>query len=490
MVLARRLAALLGACALVALVALVAWLLLRPASGMLVRAYFTDARGLVAGNDVRINGAPAGSVTGISLAPNDQALVTMRLDSEIPYAPRADATAAIRPVDLLGDSYVALTLGGGAPLRGPIPASRTLDAPALSDLLSVFREPQRAALGALLVGLGETLDQRGADLNQAALELRPALQAADGVMGELGSQNADLQRVITDADQITEQAAARNRALGQSVVQLHDLVALTARHLPGLSAGLVTFPQTLAQLSRTAGELQGTAQAAEPLSVALRNVAPPLSSTAQRLPRFLDALGTAASALHPALRGATQALSEGDPSIYALGSGLRELSAVGGELARFAGELVPAAPAIVQGFFVNFPAEATEPGNQPADPFANPLRHYWRGAGVFTCEAFGVPIAPGCLSRFLAAGSHSAARPAAASHRRRARTAAGRGHAGARSSRTPGASRGAGSSHGGLPIPLHLPLPATSQVLAGHPTTPTPASPSSLARLLGYLLRP
>ena len=36
------------------------------------------------------------------------------------------------------------------------------------------------------------------------------------------------------------------------------------------------------------------------------------------------------------------------------------------------------------------------------DPFAEPTRAYWRGAAVFTCETFGVPVAPGCLTKALA----------------------------------------------------------------------------------------
>ena len=27
---------------------------------------------------------------------------------------------------------------------------------------------------------------------------------------------------------------------------------------------------------------------------------------------------------------------------------------------------------------------------------------YWRGAAVFSCEAFGVPVRPGCLTKALA----------------------------------------------------------------------------------------
>ena len=65
----------------------------------------------------------------------------------------------------------------------------------------------------------------------------------------------------------------------------------------------------------------------------------------------------------------------------------------------------PAAPAISEGFFVNFPDQAAEPGTQPFDPFADPRRHYWRGAALLTCQSFGVPIEPGCLSGFLASSS-------------------------------------------------------------------------------------
>jgi hypothetical protein len=57
---------------------------------------------------------------------------------------------------------------------------------------------------------------------------------------------------------------------------------------------------------------------------------------------------------------------------------------------------------ISDGFFVNFADEAAEPGRQPFDPFADPRRNYWRGAGVLTCEAFGVPVGPGCLAKALA----------------------------------------------------------------------------------------
>jgi virulence factor Mce-like protein len=470
---ARRLGA---AIAVVGLAAVAVWLLARSPSGLLVRAEFVDARGLVAGNDVRINGAPAGSVTSLSLTRGDLALVTMRLASGIPFAPRADATAAIRPVDLLGDNYVALTLGSDrAPLRGVIPPSRTLTAPQLADLLNVFREPVRAGLQAVLVELGRSLDDRGADLNQAALALRPTLQAADGVMTELGSQNADLRSVITDADAVTAQAAARNVALGRSVADLNGLVQTTARHLPGLNAGLLTMPRTLTELTSTATDLQGTARAATPLAAGLEQTAPGLTVAMQRLPAFLAELRIAAAHLGPTLDLAGSVLHGADPTIYALGSGLTSLAQNGPALARFGAAVVPAAPAISQGFFVNFANQASEPGNQPFDPTANPLRDYWRGVAVLTCQSFGLAIAPGCLSHYLNAGA-----PAKQATRTRRSTR--------RLSSRPRRSKAAAPTASSSSRPVIPKLPVQVPSLAKAPAPVLTQSTGSLHQLLGYLL--
>src|SRR4051794_1671544 len=131
----------------------VAWRAIADGSstGSTFQAEFQDARGLVEGNDVRVDGAPAGTVEHMQLTDQGTALVTMKLDDGI-VRPTADATAAIRPVDLLGDTYLALEPGSStAPLQGTIPVSRTLNAPRLDDLLRVFGEPQRDALKVLLV---------------------------------------------------------------------------------------------------------------------------------------------------------------------------------------------------------------------------------------------------------------------------------------------------------------------------------------------------
>src|SRR3954447_15470390 len=116
-----------------------------------VRAEFASARGLVTGNDVRLDGAVVGRVRSIALTRRGTALVTLALRPRA-AAPRSDATAAIRPGDLLGDTYVAYDPGAGrAPLRGTLGMARTTNAPRLDDLLATFDPGVRAALRTLIV---------------------------------------------------------------------------------------------------------------------------------------------------------------------------------------------------------------------------------------------------------------------------------------------------------------------------------------------------
>jgi phospholipid/cholesterol/gamma-HCH transport system substrate-binding protein len=107
--------------------------------GVEVKAEFTNAAPLVSGQTVRVDGAIAGTVQGIELTDHGSAMVTMRLLHDID-PPRADATASIRQLDLLGDSYVSLSPGRSAKrLSGPIPTSRTIAMPRLDELFSTFR---------------------------------------------------------------------------------------------------------------------------------------------------------------------------------------------------------------------------------------------------------------------------------------------------------------------------------------------------------------
>lgn len=86
-------------------------------------AYFAEAAGLQAGNEVRIAGVTVGSVTGVSL---DGDKVAVTFDVKDQWVGNR-TTAAIDIKTLLGDKYLAIDPKGNAPQNPaqPIPLSRT-----------------------------------------------------------------------------------------------------------------------------------------------------------------------------------------------------------------------------------------------------------------------------------------------------------------------------------------------------------------------------
>ena len=375
-------------------------------------ARFVNARGLVAGNDVRVAGAIAGRVREVRLARDGSADVRFALDDRR-AAPRSDAAAAIRPVDLLGDTYLALSPGrAAAPLRGPIPVQRTSNAPRLDELLDAFSPRVRAGLHALLVEGGLALDRRGDDLAATAVELRPALTAADRVLGELGGQRAALARLVPRAERAASQLAGRDDDIGPLLDGLARTLRATSDAATPLDRGVAGLPATLRRVRGTATELDRAAAAATPLARELRDAAPALTGALAQLAPLLDRVRGATSDLRPLLRSTRTLLVRGEPTLAGLAGGLRATRAAAPDTAKLTDALVPAAPKIAEGFLVAFPDQAAESGKQPFDSTADPRRAYWRGAAVLSCEAFGVPVAPGCLTRVLAGTRRDATRDA------------------------------------------------------------------------------
>jgi virulence factor Mce-like protein len=372
--------------------------------GRTVRAEFASARGLVEGNDVRYRGAVVGRVDEISLTPRGTALITFGLRGGAP-APRSDASATIRPADLLGDTYVAYTPGTAARvLSGAIPASRTLGVARLDDLLTTFDPGVRAGLRAALVETGIALDRRGDDLGRLAVALRPALEAADGVVRPLARERTALRAVVADAERALTPLGRRADDAAAAVDAFARVADETAARPGALGDGLDGAPATLRTLRRTTDRLGDTALAARPLAERLNGIAPALGEVADGAPALLSRARTTIRAAAPALGTLRLLLRDGRGTLTDAAAGLRALRRVAPEIATLARRLAPAAPGISKGFFDNFADQAAEPGNQPFDPFADPARAYWRGAAVFSCESFGVPVEPGCLRKFLGLG--------------------------------------------------------------------------------------
>jgi virulence factor Mce-like protein len=365
-------------------------------------AEFTNSRGLLAGNDVRVDGAVVGRVTSIALARDGDALVRFQLTAHA-AAPRADAAAAIEAADLLGDNYLSLSPGAArAPLHGPIPAARTVDAPRLDEVLDTFSPNVRDGLQTLLVEGGLALENRSEALSRATVALRPALDATQNVVTELNAQNGALTRLVPVAARAAAEVDSRRGDIGPLLDELAQTLNGTASAAGALDTTLAGLPSTLGRLRTTADEITGLTRSATPLAGELEPSAATLGRVVSGLPALTDRVRSAAPAFDAALRSATRALVTGVPALSGFAGAFGVLRKQSPSLSGLMSEFDAAAPGISQGFFVDFPDQADESGQQPFDPFAEPTRNYWRGAAVLSCEAFGVPIAPGCLTKALA----------------------------------------------------------------------------------------
>ena len=406
-----------AAVAAVVLVAVAAAAALRGSSGgREAQAEFADVHGLGArSNQVRVQGAPAGSVANMKLTRRGTVLMTMSLDASVPRL-RRDAAVAIRPLDIFGDYYVSLSPGRERePLEGPIPLERTALRPQLDDFLRAFGPPVRTGLQALIVELGTGLERRGVDLSRAAVELRPALAATDGLVRELASQRADLRSLVTDAQRATGQLARRDRELGRLVDGLTGTLAATARRERDLDVGLARLPGTLARLESTSGRLERTARAARPVVAVTGEAAPDLDEALERAPGFVAETERTARATRPALRRARELLGPLSPVARDLARSLPVLRALGPELERLADAGADSAPDIAQGALVQVPETVSEPGED------DPRRRRLRVANVLSCESFGRRIEPGCLNGVRAGGRTAGAKDSAAGKRMRRR---------------------------------------------------------------------
>src|SRR3954471_16149777 len=81
--------------AVVAAVVLVGFIVFGGGGGYTVKAYFENANQLVKGNQVELDGTPVGTVDGMAITPNGQAVITLSIDGKYARLP-AGAHATMR----------------------------------------------------------------------------------------------------------------------------------------------------------------------------------------------------------------------------------------------------------------------------------------------------------------------------------------------------------------------------------------------------------
>ncbi len=355
------------------------------AKGYRATLVLPDASNVVKETDVRISGVSVGSVVRTErVGTTTQAI----LQIQPRYAPlRTDVRAVLRRKSLLGEAYIALSPGRpSAPVLaegGKIPANQVQDEVAVDKVLSTFDPRTREALKGWLKGWEAGLKDREPDLSDAVGRLPSAVQTSDDLLSELrrqrtavttlvrdtgvtfkaiGSQQASVDRLITNSRDLFQTTAASDRDLRRTVAALPpflDGLTTSARAVSRISP---TLTPVLGTLRPAARQRPAALTAATSAGRELRRAAAPLDAVTRAAPRGLSA--------------ARQIVNAADPLLAQLRPLARQLPAMIAFSRVFRQELVQSWTQT---------AAAT---NAVADNLEGTAIHYLRAPAIFPAEAF------------------------------------------------------------------------------------------------------
>jgi phospholipid/cholesterol/gamma-HCH transport system substrate-binding protein len=208
------------------------------------KAVFSDATGVVKGDDIRIAGVKVGSVKDVKIVDRERALVSFSVaeDSIVTKS----STATIRYRNLVGQRYISLTQGVGDLTRMPkdstIPIDRTQPALDLTVLFNGFKP--------LFQALSPT------DINKLSGEVISVFQGEGGNFNTLLQSTASVTNTLADRDQV----------IGDLIDNLNDVLATLAGRDKQLNELIVDFKAFMAGLVKDKDAILGSLESISTLA--------------------------------------------------------------------------------------------------------------------------------------------------------------------------------------------------------------------------------
>ena len=226
---------------------------------------FSDATGLLVGDDVRVSGVRVGSIQGIKLIrePNapDQAsapfVAQVKFNVSVDRPLTSWVRAKLRFRNLVGQRYLAIEQGSPIPgvaetelkPKAVIPLSQTQNALDLSTLFAGFKP--------LFSGLNPD------EINSLSMQIIQTLQGEAGTVENLMRQTAELTSAVADKDKVigdlVDNLSAVLDTLGQRDQKLSDLITQLQRWVSGLAGDRAVIGESITGInnltSATAGLL-------------------------------------------------------------------------------------------------------------------------------------------------------------------------------------------------------------------------------------------
>jgi phospholipid/cholesterol/gamma-HCH transport system substrate-binding protein len=184
------------------------------------QALFTEAGGLVVGNDVVVSGLKVGSIDDVSLH-KGKAVVTFKVASTVRLG--SETTAHIRTGSLLGRRMLTLEGHGDRAMRpgDVIPTSRTASpyslTEAVTDITTHTAATDTRTLNASLDALSSVIDKIGPQLG-------PTFDGLTRLSRALNGRNDTLRQLLKRASEVTGILAQRSNQLNTLLLNANDLI--------------------------------------------------------------------------------------------------------------------------------------------------------------------------------------------------------------------------------------------------------------------------
>jgi virulence factor Mce-like protein len=201
---------------------------------------FKDTAGLLKTNDVRMAGVTAGQVQDIRVQGN-YAVAIVQVNQQ--YAPvYKDATAIVRPKNLLGETYVEIDRGhsesGNFADGDTIKLVNTITPVQIDDVLNALDPTTRDELAVVINSLGEATAARGQDFNVTTLDLRRIAADLAVTSTSLNQEKDNLDALLVQFDLAQKMFADYHTQLAQVLADWNTASTTLMNHDIQLASAL------------------------------------------------------------------------------------------------------------------------------------------------------------------------------------------------------------------------------------------------------------
>jgi phospholipid/cholesterol/gamma-HCH transport system substrate-binding protein len=295
--------------AVVAAIAIVAFLMFRGGGGYRVTAEFQNAAQLVKGNQVTVGGTAVGSVEDIKISPDGQAEIELSVKDDYKDLP-VETRAVIRQASQSGiaNRYVELQLppdnkrsGKKIDDGGRIVISNTQTSVELDQLFNTLDPPTRDAVSKFFRNSATQFKDKEQQQREVFRYLNPALSTSSRLFSELNRDSPLLADFLQDSEKLVTALAEKRDDLSALIGNANRTFNALSNERAALQEAIARFPDFMRTSNTVFVNLRAALDDVDPLVDASKPVA-------RQLGPFLDELRPLAADAKPTIRDLSNTL--------------------------------------------------------------------------------------------------------------------------------------------------------------------------------------